>query len=95
VPAGQYVITFQTGPVVELSTGGRQYDVLAMSNGPDRSLTDSRLVFQRYGNQYFLSHIGTTSRSRDISMSSVERELKKTTVAAGRQIETEIVLATR
>lgn len=95
LPAGNYVITFQTGPTVEFLVGGRRYDVLAMSSGPDRSSAQAKLAFQHYGSQYFLSHIATLSRSRDISMSKREQELKKTAVAAGRPIETEIVLATR
>ena len=61
----------------------------------DTSSQKSKLIFHRYGNQYFLSWIGTTSTSRDIPMSRLEREAKKTTVAAARQMQTEIVLATR
>jgi hypothetical protein len=95
VPAGECVVTFQTGSVVDLLVGGHHFEVVAQSNGPDRSLAESKLVFRRYGDQHFLSHIATTSTSRDIPMSRRERELKKATAVAGLQMQTEIVLATR
>ena len=64
---------------------------LAQTNGYSSSQAPT-LVFHRYGNQYFLSRISTGSISRDIVVSRVETELKKT--AAGRT-RTEIVLAMR
>jgi len=96
-PAGTYVFSF---PVAEgsvcmqlIGTGGRFF-----VTNPDSAYTSpqkAKLVFHRYGNQYFLSQIGTTSSSRDIPPSPKEREAEKTTVAGGRQMQTEIVLATR
>jgi hypothetical protein len=59
-----------------------------------KSSQEPKLVFHRYGNQYFLSQIWTTSESRDFPMSRAERELKKN-IAAGGQVQTEFVLAMR
>ena len=94
-PAGTYVFSFQAEGVVRmqlLGTGSR-----FLVTNPDRCTGTQKpeLVFHRYGNQYFLSQIGTTSSSRDIPPSPKEREAEKTTVAGGRQMQTEIVLATR
>ena len=64
---------------------------------PDSAYRGSQkpeLVFHRYGNEYFLARIGTTESSCDLPPSAREREVKKTIVAAGRQMQTEIVLAT-
>ena len=96
-PAGMYVFSFQ-------AADGKALMQLVGTDGsffvtsPERAYTspqEAKLVFHRYGNQYFLSRIGTTSTSRDIPMSPKEREMKKTTVDAARQMQTEIVLATR
>jgi hypothetical protein len=54
-----------------------------------------KLVFHRYGNQYFLSRIGTMFSSRDLPPSRLEREARKAGVARGQQMQTGIVLATR
>jgi len=90
---GEYVVTFLNGMEIQL-VGSDHYSVQANPDNP-YGPQEPKLVFHRYGNQYFLSRIGTTSTSRDIPMSRMEREAKKTTVAAARQMQTEIVLATR
>jgi hypothetical protein len=96
-PAGTYIFSFQaTEGMVRMQLAGTAGRFVMTS--PDSAYTspqESKLVFHRYGNQYFLSRIGTTSTSRGILTSPREREAKKTTVAAGRQMQTEIVLATR
>lgn len=96
-PAGTYVFSFPVGARVALmqlvGTGGRFLITIPESSYP--SPQKPGLVFHRYGNQYFLSRIGATGTSRDIPPSAREREAKKTIVAAGRQMQTEIVLATR
>ena len=94
-PAGTYVFSFQAEGVVRmqlLGTGSR-----FLVTNPDRCTGTQKpeLVFHRYGNQYFLSGIWTTSTSRVIPMSPKEREANKTTLAAAQQMQTEIVLATR
>jgi hypothetical protein len=92
-PAGTYVFSFPDAQgLVCMRLVGTEGRLLVTSPGGDS--TSPKLVFHRYGNQYFLSQIGTTSRSSDIPPSRIERELKKTTLAAGRNMQTEIVLAT-
>jgi hypothetical protein len=93
-PAGKYVITFRTeSPVVQLSIGGRCYYALTIPDDSYRGSQGRKLVFHRYGNQYFLSQISTASISRDVPMSRLERELNNRTVVSARQSQTEIVVA--
>jgi len=79
--------------MVELA-GSHVYYLQTSPNSSYTGPQEPKLVFHRYGNQYFLSQIWTTSAIRNIPMSRMERELKKT-AAAARQMQTEIVLAMR
>jgi hypothetical protein len=54
-----------------------------------------KLVFNRYGNQYFLAQIWTGATRRDVLMSRTERELKKNPSASARRVQTEVLLAMR
>ena len=95
-PAGTYIFSNQTAESAVLmqlvGTGGRF--LVTSPDTPYTSQDGPKLVFHRYGNQYFLSRVVTTWTGRDIPMSARERETRKTTVAAARQMQTEIVLAT-
>lgn len=93
VAPGQYVIRFLNGPVVQL-VGHDSYYVQANPDELYASPQKPKLVFLRYGNQYFLSQIVTASTSRDFPVSRVEREMQKTAAAAG-QIQTQIIVAAR
>jgi hypothetical protein len=92
VAPGQYVITSRTGsPEVRLA-GSRSYSLLSNPADFYAGSQEPKLVFHRYGGQYFLSRISTTSASRDFPMSHTERELKKT---ASAELQTEILVAMR
>lgn len=94
-PAGKYVITAQqAGSPVVLLAGSHSYYLDFYPTKSYTSPEEPKLVFHRYGDQYFLSQISTGSASRDLPMSRVERELTKTAAATG-QTRTEIVLAMR
>jgi hypothetical protein len=94
VAPGQYVIASQTGsPTVHLR-GSKSYYLLSNPSQYDATSQEAKLVFHRYGDQYFLSRISTASEGRDIPPSRVERELTKTAAAAG-QKPAEIVVAMR
>ncbi|MGA2720846.1 MAG: hypothetical protein ABSG79_00415 [Bryobacteraceae bacterium] len=77
--------------MVELA-GSHVYYLQTSPNSSYTGPQEPKLVFHRYGDQYFLSQIWTGSRSLNFSTSRAERELKKTAAAAG---QTEIVLAMR
>jgi hypothetical protein len=91
---GAYDITIQSGSsVVQVQlAGSRSYLVQTSENGPYTTPQESKLIFHRYGSQYFLSGIQAGYTSRDLPMSRSERELTKT--AAG-QMQTVVVLAKR
>jgi hypothetical protein len=93
VPPGTYDIRLLNGPLVQLEVGSDRY--FFHVNTLYSSQHQPKLVFHRYENRYFLSQIITRSSSRDVPMSQVERELKKQTVAAARQIQPDILLAMR
>jgi hypothetical protein len=90
--AGQY--TIRTGPVGVQFAGNETYFLL--SNPPDSQMRSDqpKLVFHRYGDQYFLSSISTGSDGRDLPVSRRERELTKAAGSAGLR-RTEILLAKR
>ncbi len=96
-PAGTYIFSFQAaeGWVRMQPAGGDGRLLTTKPDSPYSIPQEPKLLFHRYGNQYFLSQVGTASTSRDIPMSAREREAQKNTVAAGRQMRTEVVLATR
>ena len=98
LPAGKYDVTLRAGQLVQIVGSDSQSRAsLYFQAAPDSvyGSEEPKLVFHRYGDQYFLSQIWTTSSSRDIQMSRLERELKKDTTAAARQFQTEVVLAMR
>jgi len=95
---GSYVIRLLNGPVVQLQLGSDCYFIHANAEEPYSPNSDSqqrKLVFNRYGNQYFLAQIRSGGTSRDVPMSPVERELRKNTVASARPVRTEVLLAMR
>jgi hypothetical protein len=95
-PAGTYVFSLPAGEgMVRMQLVGTDGSFLVTNPHSAYGPQKAKLVFHRYGNQYFLSQIGTRSTSRDIPTSPQERKVEQATVAAGRQMQTEIVLATR
>jgi hypothetical protein len=93
VAPGQYAISSQAGLTQVQLVGSKSYSVLSSPADPYAGSQDAKLVFHRYGDQYFLARISTASEGRDFAMSRTERELKKTVAAVGQQ--TEILVAMR
>jgi hypothetical protein len=92
---GTYVVKLLDGPEVQLLVGDKCYMFHANSDAPDSSSQVPKLVFNRYGNQYFLAQIWTGATRRDVLMSRTERELKKNPSASARRVQTEVLLAMR
>jgi hypothetical protein len=57
--AGTYVVRLFAGPLEQLVAGSDSYSLLADSDAPNTGSHEAKLVFNRYGNQYFLSQIST------------------------------------
>jgi hypothetical protein len=96
LPAGEYTVSsqFLSGALGIRSADGRE-GALVLANPMESPNSDqAKLVFNRYGNQYFLSQIWTANRSMgyEVPKSKVEREASRT-ASAQRQVLT--ILAQR
>ncbi|HYL36037.1 MAG TPA: hypothetical protein VEV17_09010 [Bryobacteraceae bacterium] len=95
LPAGTYQVDESAGsPAVILhAADGQNASVIANPTTSARDQKISKLVFQRYGDRYFLAEIWTrgTSSGRQIPRTSLEREL-----SAGKSMpRTKVMVAAR
>jgi hypothetical protein len=96
LPAGSYTATtnIASGAVVGLRSSDGKSSVLAVSNGVHSSVgpTHPALIFNRYGDEYFLSQVwtGAGAMGRQLRQSRRESEL-----AAAAKRNTQTVLASR
>ncbi len=88
VPAGEYVIRFdrqfEALSFTAVDNGARiSMPARCMNSGPD-DVSEARVVFNRYGDSYFLSQVWDGSRSGpySVSPSKAERELARIAPAA-------------
>jgi hypothetical protein len=100
MPAGEYDLRFNdVNGTVSVQNWDQQVFAsrLAVTAKPRNPQSDgkARLVFNRYGNQYFLSQIwdGQGIQGREFTQSRTEREIAKTAMA--RQFERVTILAQR
>lgn len=82
LPAGDYSIseTSMTPEVVLLSAGKRGVELVMPNNTSSRSdVSSSKLIFHRYGDEYFLAEIWTNADDsvRTLAVSPRERQLAK------------------
>jgi len=79
MPAGQYLVDTRTPTVVILRDAKQHVSAMVRAQASESTLpqTNSRLVFHRYGDQYFLSEIWSTGNSvgRQIPQTKQERAL--------------------
>jgi hypothetical protein len=95
LPAGGYTVNASAGSTVVALLGPDLHTHL-LSSIPDDARSSpgqSVLVFQRYGDRYFLSEVRTESKSRQFPASRMEREAMKT--AGAERTRQEIVVAMR
>jgi hypothetical protein len=84
LPAGEYrVEKLEKGSVVVLIRGARagtSATVMTMAAQANEPQSDSKLVFNRYGNRYFLSQYWSagSSRGRQVLKSTREKEISRT-----------------
>ena len=98
LPAGEYQLDNGIGPGVvriwsEDSRSASLVTSLALSGPRDKTNIQPRLIFHRYGNQYFLSEVwsGYETSGRMIPVTKAERALSETALSRGP--ETVVVLA--
>ena len=84
MPAGHYIVNSNItadGSVQLISSENSRHHVAVMTHLGDRRMytrDESKLVFNRYGNTYYLSQIwysGGSSLSRELRVSKSEREM--------------------
>ena len=96
VRAGKYTIKSLTADeqVIRLSNG-KEIATTTTNSGQERGNGEgrARLVFHKYGDQYFLTAVwGSDSNGRTLSESKRERNLRKElTAARGGAVEAEVV----
>jgi len=93
MPAGQYEIqTSAQAPILLRSADANCY----FNSSPlNWTAEKPELVFNRYGDRYFLSVVTTGYFSREAPTSKAESELKKADAGAGRRGNTQVFLALR
>ena len=96
VPAGSYIVKSMTADEQLLRISGDKGSAATTTNsGTEKGNGEgrARLIFHRYGDQYFLSAVwGSDSNGRTLSESKRERNLRKELRAArGASAEMEIV----
>ena len=91
LPAGQYDIQPSSGWLVLLrGANASLYFGTALKSGYGSSPQQSELVFNHYGDRYFLSAVKTTTATREAPASKQEREL-----SAVRPSQIKVLLALR
>jgi hypothetical protein len=83
LPAGEYIVrsTFSSRvTLIRTANGRREYTtILTMPVPPENTPFTAKLVFHRYGSQYFLHQVWTPSSERggQLSQSQAERAMAK------------------
>jgi hypothetical protein len=80
MPAGTYdVTTDQSMVLIRGEENGSAAFALAISASADKTQEQAKLVFNRYGNRYFLSQIWYpgTNQGHELQVSKVEQEVAK------------------
>lgn len=96
LPAGQYNIQTTSGQLILLrGDNGACYFGSILKSGYDAPAQQSALVFNHYGDRYFLSAVKTTNATREAPTSKQELELRNADVSAVRPSQTKVLLALR
>lgn len=91
LPAGQYSITRAgIGQSILLSSGRRGVEIMTPASTEGQKVETAKLVFHRYGNEYFLAEVWTNTDDsvRNLAVSQRERQMAK---AAGASPEFAVV----
>lgn len=95
--AGDYTVQQLTdnGVAIRISSADNSEAEAVLTNNAEAGKQESdapRLIFRRYGDQYFLAAIWLNADSgRDLSKSHRERSLQKELAASGHALEPEVV----
>jgi len=84
LPAGEYTITSPMREVIVLRTAGHSASVVSTENYAE-SKSGSELVFDKYGEQYFLHEVlcpKVASMNLEVAPSKAEKSARQHTIAA-------------
>ena len=85
LPAGEYVVkyVFNNSLMIQSADGSQCQAFLANATRANKAPSESSLVFNRYGDQYFLSTIWTTGNEAGLELRKpdAERELIRARIA--------------
>ena len=94
LPSGSYTVDSRTGGTLIFRSADGKTGALILSNTVQSRVSQvpARLVFHRYGSQYFLSQVwtGDSNMGRELPRSPIEKE-----VAAKTKSDTRTLLATK
>jgi hypothetical protein len=98
LPAGTYtIVSDSTSPnILSIRDRAKSVYISAMSlTDPSDSEKVSKLVFHRYGNQYFLSEIrcGSASLNVHIPATKLEKKARTQTQVAGLRVDDDVLIA--
>lgn len=76
-PAGKYIVTYIDTKLMRIQSQDRSQSMLVFTSPVEARNTQSKLVFHRYEDEYFLSTLWTTGNEvgRRVRMSRSEREV--------------------
>jgi len=98
LPAGEYIVRRSTqdsteGLLIQRTDSRASAFVLTKSVQAGAKQEASKLVFHRYGNQYFLSQVWTLGYGRELFMSGKERSLERGLAKNGEVRQTVAVIS--
>ena len=97
MPAGEYTITSPTREILVLRTAGHSASVVSTEDYAE-SKAGSELVFDKYGEQYFLHEVlspKTASMNLEVALSKTEKSARQHTITAKLPNGEQIMVAAR
>lgn len=95
LPAGTYTLTSDSlSPnVIAIRSGDRKIALLSVARPSGQRSDTSKLVFKKYGDQYFLHEIACTNCGMNVEFSGSKREREAQTREASLPSATDVYLA--
>jgi hypothetical protein len=75
-PSGTYKISRDPWGLITIQNTNRQLNALVATTAEPVSMVGNKLVFHRYGDQYFLSKISSSAFSVHVPVSKMERRVR-------------------
>jgi len=76
LPSGTYSVISDFPHVIEIRNNKQHVEVLSLVNTADKESKSGKLVFNRYGTQYFLSEILCSSAQMNLQLATSKLEKK-------------------